>query len=213
MFGMFSKGWPAVLSSLKCFLETGQGLQPSWDDETQVRSRGRRRRAHDRHGKFKPKTVYVTYIAATPEKVWQALTDPAFTRAIFLRLAVDVEPKRAACSGCSSPTAAFTSAARLSSGRRRGASLTWLVEGMKDFGELPECLVSYDIEPSGDAVASTMTEPIRWDVPAAILAGGEPAGPNPVRASRACWRWASRSAHRRRRPAAGDDRSCGKGRG
>ena len=27
--------------------------------------------------KFKPKTVYVTYIAATPEKVWQALTNPA----------------------------------------------------------------------------------------------------------------------------------------
>jgi len=27
--------------------------------------------------RFKPKTVYVTYIAATPEKVWQALTDSA----------------------------------------------------------------------------------------------------------------------------------------
>jgi uncharacterized protein YndB with AHSA1/START domain len=25
---------------------------------------------------FKPKTVYVIYIATTPEKVWQALTDP-----------------------------------------------------------------------------------------------------------------------------------------
>ena len=29
---------------------------------------------------FKPKTIYVIYIAATPEKVWQALTDGAFTR-------------------------------------------------------------------------------------------------------------------------------------
>jgi uncharacterized protein YndB with AHSA1/START domain len=28
---------------------------------------------------FKPKTVYVTYIAAIPEKVWQALTSPEFT--------------------------------------------------------------------------------------------------------------------------------------
>jgi hypothetical protein len=27
--------------------------------------------------KFKPKTVYVTYIASTPENVWQALIDPA----------------------------------------------------------------------------------------------------------------------------------------
>ncbi len=29
--------------------------------------------------KFRPNTVYVTYIAATPGRVWQALTDPAFT--------------------------------------------------------------------------------------------------------------------------------------
>lgn len=28
----------------------------------------------------KPKFVYVTYIATTPEKLWQALTDPEFTR-------------------------------------------------------------------------------------------------------------------------------------
>jgi uncharacterized protein YndB with AHSA1/START domain len=29
--------------------------------------------------KSKPKFVYVTYIASTPEKVWQALTDPSVT--------------------------------------------------------------------------------------------------------------------------------------
>ena len=28
----------------------------------------------------KPATVYVTFIASTPEKVWHALTDPEFTR-------------------------------------------------------------------------------------------------------------------------------------
>ena len=33
---------------------------------------------------FNPKTVYVTYIAATPEKVWEALTSPEFTRKYFL---------------------------------------------------------------------------------------------------------------------------------
>ena len=38
MFRMISKGWPAVLSSLKSFLETGQGLAPSWDDESQKRA-------------------------------------------------------------------------------------------------------------------------------------------------------------------------------
>ena len=33
IFEMISKGWPAVLSSLKSFLETGHGLQPSWEDD------------------------------------------------------------------------------------------------------------------------------------------------------------------------------------
>ena len=42
---------------------------------------------------FKPKTVYVTYIASTPEKVWQALTDPAFTRQYFFGFSIEVEPR------------------------------------------------------------------------------------------------------------------------
>lgn len=37
IFGMINKGWPAVLSSLKSFLETGKGLEPSWDEEAQKR--------------------------------------------------------------------------------------------------------------------------------------------------------------------------------
>ena len=63
MFAMISKGWPAVLSSLKSFLETGTGLEPIL---------GRRTAQAGRRGmidvaKFKPKTVYVTYIDATAD--------------------------------------------------------------------------------------------------------------------------------------------------
>ena len=35
---------------------------------------------------FKPAIVYTIYIAATPEKVWQALTTAEFSRKVFLRL-------------------------------------------------------------------------------------------------------------------------------
>jgi len=35
IFGMISNGWPAVLSSLKTFLETGHPLDPSWKDAAQ----------------------------------------------------------------------------------------------------------------------------------------------------------------------------------
>ncbi|HUZ32557.1 MAG TPA: SRPBCC family protein [Xanthobacteraceae bacterium] len=38
IFGLISNGWPAVLSSMKSFLETGRGLQPSWGDEAAKRS-------------------------------------------------------------------------------------------------------------------------------------------------------------------------------
>jgi hypothetical protein len=49
--------------------------------------------------------------------------------------------------------------------------------GTKDFGELPECLVTYDIEPSGQVVKLTMTESHSWDVPREILKGGEQGWP------------------------------------
>ncbi len=38
IFGLISKGWPAVLSSMKSFLETGRGLQPSWEGEAAERA-------------------------------------------------------------------------------------------------------------------------------------------------------------------------------
>jgi hypothetical protein len=38
IFGLISKGWPAVLSSLKSFVETGRGLQPSFEEETARRT-------------------------------------------------------------------------------------------------------------------------------------------------------------------------------
>ena len=37
-------------------------------------------------------TIYITYINATPEKVWQALIDPAFTRQYFMGRAIEIEP-------------------------------------------------------------------------------------------------------------------------
>jgi uncharacterized protein YndB with AHSA1/START domain len=38
IFEMIGKGWPAVLSSLKSYLETGRGLASSWGEEEQKRA-------------------------------------------------------------------------------------------------------------------------------------------------------------------------------
>jgi len=128
--------------------------------------------------KFKPKTVYVTYIVSTPEKVWQALTDPVFTRQYFFGFAVDVEPKVGGAFRLLGPDGRVHVRGEIVAWDppRRFAS-TWLVEGMKGYGELPECMVDYEIERSGEAVKLTMMESHSWDVPEAILKGGQTGWP------------------------------------
>jgi uncharacterized protein YndB with AHSA1/START domain len=128
--------------------------------------------------KFKPKTVYVIYIASTPDKVWQALTDPTFTRQYFFNFAVDVEPRVGGVFRLLAADGHVHVHGEIVEWTppRRFAS-TWLVEGMKGYGELPECLVSYEIEPSGEAVKLTMMESHSWDVPDAILKGGQTGWP------------------------------------
>jgi uncharacterized protein YndB with AHSA1/START domain len=129
-------------------------------------------------GLFKPKTVYTIYIAAAPEKVWSALTDAAFSRQYFSGFAVEVEPRAGGAFRVLYPDGRVHISGRvLDWSPPRRFSCTWLVEGMKEFGELPECIVTYDIEPAGEAVRLTMTESHSWDLPEAILAGGRSGWP------------------------------------
>ena len=128
--------------------------------------------------KFKPNTVYVTYIACTPERVWQALTDPAFTRQYFGGFAVDVEPREGGAFFLRYPDGRVHMSGRVIAwSPPHRFSCTWLVEGVPDFRELPECLVTYEIEQASGAVKLTMTEAHSWDVPDAILAGGRAGWP------------------------------------
>ena len=128
--------------------------------------------------KFKPKTVYVIYIATTPEKVWQALTDPAFSKKYFFGFVIDVEPKTGGAFFLRYPDGRVHISGRVVEwSPPRRFSCTWLVEGMKEFGELPECLVTYDVEEAGESVKLTMTESHSWDIPDAILAGGRSGWP------------------------------------
>jgi hypothetical protein len=71
---------------------------------------------------FRPKTVYVIYIAAAPERVFQALTDPAFTEGYFGGLQADIEPREGARFFCAVPTGACISADRWLNGPRPGGS-------------------------------------------------------------------------------------------
>ena len=128
--------------------------------------------------KFKPNTVYVTYIAATPEQVWQALTDPAFTRQYIFGFALEIEPRvGGAFKLLTADGSTHVKGEVLDWSPPRRLSCTWGVKGMQDFGELPDCVVTYEIETSGETMKLTLTESHSWDVPSAILAGGRAGWP------------------------------------
>ena len=127
--------------------------------------------------KFVPKTVYVIYIASTPEKVWEALTSPEFTRQYFSGRNVELEPKVGGRFVMRMPDGRLDITGRVTEwDPPRRLSVTWAVD-FAEFRELPECLVTYDIEPMGGSVKLTMTEAHQWAVPDAILAGGRQGWP------------------------------------
>jgi uncharacterized protein YndB with AHSA1/START domain len=125
--------------------------------------------------KFKPNTVYVTYIAATPEKVWQALTSADFTKQYFGGQTVEVEPKAGGRFVMRMPDGGVNIQGQVVEwSPPRRLSCTWVFPQMPD---LPECLVTYDIEPMGEAVKLTLTEAHSWDIPEALLSGGRQGWP------------------------------------
>jgi uncharacterized protein YndB with AHSA1/START domain len=127
---------------------------------------------------FKPKTVYVSYIAATPEKVWQALTSSEFTRKYFWDCTVDIEPKAGGAFVLRLPDDCVNVRGKvIDHDPQRKLTVTWQVEWPDEFRKLPECVVSYEIVPASEAARLTMTESHSWDVPDAILSGGRSGWP------------------------------------
>ena len=129
--------------------------------------------------KFKPETVYVIYIATTPERVWQALTSSEFTRKYFWDRTIEIEPKRGGAFVLRLPDGRVNVQGKVMEyDPPRRLSVTWHVEWPEDFrSKLPECLVTYEIVPAGEAVRLTMTESHSWEVPEAILSGGKTGWP------------------------------------
>jgi len=127
--------------------------------------------------RFKPKTVYVTYIAATPEAVFDALTQPDFTRQYFGGLAVEVERRTGGAFRLLAPDGSVhVSGTVVEWSPPRRFACTWTMASMPQY-ELPDCLVTYDIAPAGGCVRLTTTEAHQWDIPDAILSGGRAGWP------------------------------------
>jgi len=127
---------------------------------------------------FKPATVYTIYIAATPEAVWQALTSAEFSRKYFFGNAVEVDLKVGGAYVVRQPDGSLhISGEVVECDPPRKLTITFNVNWPALIEKLGSTLVTYEIEPAGDAVRLTMTEAHDRPLGDDILSGGRQGWP------------------------------------
>jgi uncharacterized protein YndB with AHSA1/START domain len=127
---------------------------------------------------FKPMTVYTIYIASTPEKVWEALTSAEFSRKYFFGNAVEVDLRVGGAYVVRTPDGSLhISGEVIECIAPRKLTVTFNVNWPALIERLGSTLVTYEIEPVGDAVRLTMTEAHDRPIDDDILSGGRAGWP------------------------------------
>src|SRR4029078_11689350 len=109
--------------------------------------------------RFKPTPVYTIYIAATPEKVWQALTSAEFSRKYFFGNAVYVDLRVGGAYIVGTPDGALhISGEVIECDPPRKLTVTFNVNWPALVEKLGPTLVTYEIEQAGDAVKLTLIQ-------------------------------------------------------
>jgi uncharacterized protein YndB with AHSA1/START domain len=122
---------------------------------------------------FKPAIVYTIYIAATPEKVWQALTTAEFSRMYFFGFGVEADLKVGGAFIVRGPDGSLhIDGEVIECDPPRRLSVTWNVNWPGLVETLGITLVTYEIESAGEAVRLTMTETHEKPLDDDILSGG-----------------------------------------
>jgi len=122
---------------------------------------------------YKPRTVYVTYIATTPEKVWQALTRGDVTKQFFFGRRVEIELQPGGAFRFWQPDGTLDVEGKVVvCDAPRQLAVTWRVMCHEEMRKLPDCLVTYQIDDLGKVVRLTMTEAHQIELPEKMLEGG-----------------------------------------
>ena len=123
-------------------------------------------------------TVYVIYIASTPEKVWQALTTATFSRQYFFGFAIEMEPKAGGTFKVLAPDGSLhIDGEVIAHDPPHRLTVTWNVTWPGLVEKLGNTFVTYEIEQAGDAVRLTMTESHERALDDDILSGGRSGWP------------------------------------
>src|SRR6202035_1765100 len=108
---------------------------------------------------FKPLTVYTIYIAATPERVWEALTSAEFSRKYFFGNTVEIDLKVGGAYIVRTPDGSLHISGEVAECvPYRKLTFTFNVNWPELIEKLGATLVSYEIEPAGGAVRPTTTQ-------------------------------------------------------
>ena len=102
--------------------------------------------------------VYVTYIATTPEKLWEALTNPAFTRQYWAGSWQDSEWRVGASWKLMTPDGRVGDSGEiLELDPPRRLVVSWEHQIFEEFRGLGVTRATFDIEQSGEVVKLTVT--------------------------------------------------------
>lgn len=128
--------------------------------------------------RFKPAIVYAIYIAATPEKVWQALTTAELSRQYFSGNAVEVDLRIGGAYIVRTPDGALhISGEVIECDPQKRLTVTFNVNWPQLVEKLGPTLVTYEIEPAGDGVKLTLLQSHDRLISDDILAGGRTGWP------------------------------------
>jgi uncharacterized protein YndB with AHSA1/START domain len=133
---------------------------------------------------FKPKTVYVTYVAGAAERVWGALTSAKFTKHYFFGRSIESEWNVGSPVTYRLPDGSvdiFGTVVRCDPPKT--LCFTWNIEwrehhaghagkSLEELRSLPECLVTFQLDDLGGVVRLTMTESHQFEPDEKLLEGG-----------------------------------------
>jgi uncharacterized protein YndB with AHSA1/START domain len=127
---------------------------------------------------FKPAIVYTIYIAATPEKVWEALTQAEFSRKYFSGHAVEVDLRVGGAFIMRTPDGGLHITGEvIECDPPKRLTFTFNVNWPALVEKLGPTLVTYEIEPAGETVKLTMLQSHDRELSDDILSGGRSGWP------------------------------------
>jgi uncharacterized protein YndB with AHSA1/START domain len=119
-----------------------------------------------------PDVVYITFIRATPLRIWDALTKSEFTKQFFFGRTVESDWKQGSQWRLVMPDGKTDVAGEvLVSDPPHKLQVTWIVEWLDDAPKDPT-IITYEIEQIGDLAKLTMTQHTNAKIPRKYLEAG-----------------------------------------